>query len=252
MKKLILLAAVIITLASTELFALALSGTFKDVSGNVTIIRYYDKTKNRIAVLNESIVFEGDTITTDNNSSCDIYWTDKVYTRLGPNTEINVQCLAGANEKALLKSQQLNINIKLISGILRNKLRKLNTKSETFKVTTPVSVVAVRGTDFTTSHSNNQTSVNVGHGSVNVVDMIKNKQQTVSQGQSLTVTASAEQIEQIQKSGVVPTLEFDNRGLNTTPGALDKIINTPTIQNLQNLENNIIPQETILNLRGTF
>jgi len=253
MKKSILLTIFFLTLISSETFALY--GRFKNVSGVVSIVRNYDQTQKVEFVSEDGIVFEGDTIATGSGASCDIYWTDKIFTRLGPNTEINIYMMS-IGEKKAFKNQKINLNIKLISGQLRNKLRKIDFKTETFKITSPVSVVAVRGTDFTTSHNNNQTSVSVARGEVNVFNIATGKIQSVSKGQSITVTANAGQIEQINKTGAVPAIEFDERGLKpqptSIPGALDKTINSPNIQNIQNLENNIIPRETILNIQGTF
>lgn len=253
MKKSVLLTIFFLTLISSETFAFY--GKFKNVVGVVSIVRNYDQTQKIEFVSDDGIVFEGDTIATGSGASCDIYWTDKIFTRLGPNTEINIYMMS-IGEKKIFKNQKINLNIKLISGQLRNKLRKIDIKSETFKVTSPVAVVAVRGTDFTTNHNNNQTSVSVALGSVNVFNIATGKIQSVSQGQSITVAASIEQIEQINKTGAVPTIEFDQRGLKTQPssipGAFDKTINSPNIQNIQNLENNIIPKETILNIQGNF
>jgi hypothetical protein len=116
------------------------SGVLKNIEGDVKIIR---DGKSLIALPAGSLM-EGDRIVTGRNSAAAVTLRDGTVMSAGPNASIDLTHYA-YDEKSQNGSLLLNIlqgTMRLVTGIMGK------TNPELIKVTTPTSVIGVRGTDF--------------------------------------------------------------------------------------------------------
>lgn len=116
------------------------SGVLKNIEGDVKIIR---NGKSLIA-LPAGTVMEGDRIVTGRNSAAAVTLTDGTSLSAGPNASID---LMHYSYDQTTQNGSLLVNIvqgavRVVTGIMGK------TNPELIKVTTPTTVVGVRGTDF--------------------------------------------------------------------------------------------------------
>ncbi len=139
------------------------------------------------------IISIGDTIKTSNNSIADIQIGDSSIIRIAQKTvfEFGELYSEQITKKTLFSTntiQQNNIKIKLTTGQILSNVKKLKKVENTYKISTPTSVVGVRGTIFSTEFSNDQTNVNVIEGSVSVKNIIFPEEEIiVNSGYSTTI-----------------------------------------------------------------
>jgi hypothetical protein len=116
------------------------SGVLKNIEGDVKIIR---DGKSLIALPGAALL-EGDRIVTGRNSAAAATLRDGTVVSAGPNASLDVTHFI-YDEKTQNGSLLLNLiqgTMRLVTGIMGK------TNPELVKVTTPTSVVGVRGTDF--------------------------------------------------------------------------------------------------------
>lgn len=115
-------------------------GTFKTVEGEVTLVHG----NSRSAVVVGQPVFQGDQIITGEKSATSITLRDGSVLSLGPNSSIEL-----TQFEFDAKTQDGNMLVSLARGSLRvitGLIAKL--RPEQVKITTPTTVIGVRGTDF--------------------------------------------------------------------------------------------------------
>jgi len=109
--------------------------------------------------LQGSDVTEGQTITTGNNSSVDLYFTDGSVSHLDSNSELvlkNLKVEENNNKNIISK-----VKLLLSKGKLWNKVVRLSEKSE-FNVKTSQAIAGVRGTEFKVDVDNKEIAVRSG------------------------------------------------------------------------------------------
>ena len=140
----------------------------------------------RIAFIKD-IINENDYIFTEAGSYCDIEFAPKTYSRIQPSSKIQILSLSREKKNIFGQtSHARNIQIKIESGEVLSKLKKLK-HYENFKVSTPVAVVGVRGTIFSTSYTNNNFNISVVQGNVSVSNIFSRAVSIVPAGEKLTI-----------------------------------------------------------------
>lgn len=116
------------------------SGTFKNMEGDVTLIR---EARSLPAVPGASLQ-EGDRIVTGRNSAVSAMLRDGTVVSVGPNSSLDLTHYAYENtsQNGSLLLNLLHGTVRMITGIMGK------TNPELVKVTTPTAVIGVRGTDF--------------------------------------------------------------------------------------------------------
>ncbi|HOB65979.1 FecR domain-containing protein [Ottowia sp.] len=115
-------------------------GTFKTVRGEVTVVRG----DVRSAAIASGPVYAGDRVVTGLKSAASLVLRDGTVLSVGPDSVVNLSSF-GYNST----TQEGHVLVDLLRGSLRmatGLIAKL--KPEQVKVTTPTTVVGVRGTDF--------------------------------------------------------------------------------------------------------
>lgn len=116
------------------------SGVLKNIEGDVKIIR---DGKSLIA-LSGGALLEGDRIVTGRNSAAAVTLTDGTVLTAGPNSSIDLTHYSYDQ-----KTQNGSILVSLVQGAMRVVTGIMGkTNPELIKITTPTTVVGVRGTDF--------------------------------------------------------------------------------------------------------
>jgi hypothetical protein len=148
-------------LFSLNLFAAAQFGTFIVVKGKVFI---ENPKGERTEAKTKSVIYPGDTIISEADSSAKIVLSDRNVINVHPNTKLKI-------EKYSNESNDKNVDIRVIEGTSRFDVNeKYDGKTTKFEVKTTVAVVGVRGTKFVVSHdsSSNTTVVTTIEGKVEV------------------------------------------------------------------------------------
>ncbi|MBK6613498.1 FecR family protein [Ottowia sp.] len=118
----------------------AREGTFKTVQGEVTLVRG----ATRSAAVVGDALREGDRVLTGPRSAAAVTLTDGTILSIGPDSAVDL-----AQFRFEPTTQDGNVLVTLLRGSLRmvtGLIAKL--KPEQVKVTTPTTVIGVRGTDF--------------------------------------------------------------------------------------------------------
>lgn len=116
------------------------SGVLKNIEGDVKIIR---DGKSLIA-LSGGALLEGDRIVTGRNSATAVTLTDGTVLSAGPNSSIDLTHYSYDQ-----KTQNGTILVNILQGAMRVVTGIMGkTNPELIKITTPTTVVGVRGTDF--------------------------------------------------------------------------------------------------------
>lgn len=118
----------------------ARQGTFKTVQGEVTLVRG----ATRSAAVVGDALHEGDRVLTGSRSAAAVTLTDGTILSIGPDSAVDL-----AQFRFDPTTQDGNVLVTLLRGSLRvvtGLIAKL--KPEQVKVTTPTTVIGVRGTDF--------------------------------------------------------------------------------------------------------
>ncbi|PJZ56144.1 iron dicitrate transport regulator FecR [Leptospira barantonii] len=137
-------------------------GVFTFIKGTVKLS---DKTgKEKKVGLSEFILPE-DKIETTKDSYADIQLMDGVVIRIKENTSLTLNKIYVDSKNAEIYS-----DISLNKGKIFSKVGTKLSKSSGFKVTTPTSTAAVRGTDFQVEVEGNKTETLVSDGAVEVTD----------------------------------------------------------------------------------
>ncbi|EMM98675.1 surface adhesin Lsa33 [Leptospira noguchii] len=137
-------------------------GVFTFIKGGVKL---YDKAgKLKKAGLSEFILPE-DKIETIKDSYADIQLMDGVIIRIKENTILTLSKIYVDSKNAEIYS-----DISLNKGKIFSKVGTKLSKSSGFKITTPTSIAAVRGTDFQVEVNGSNTETLVSEGSVEVTD----------------------------------------------------------------------------------
>ena len=128
------------------------SGVFMVVKGNVSIQRLDGKVEK--AKLN-SILYPGETVTSEADSKAKIVMTDRNIINVLPNTKIVI-------EKYTNEPADKTVNIKLESGKIRTDVeQKYDGKDSKFEIRTTVAAMGVRGTQLVVSHNANTDTTEV-------------------------------------------------------------------------------------------
>ena len=151
-----------------------------------------------VPLTKNSILSVNDTIRTGDKSLAEIKLADNTVITLSENTEVVLQEMT--TEKLKKKSmfgkegQNLNkIKLNMTNGQIMSKLQKNDKTKNSFSLNTPVAVCGVRGTQFVTSHSGENTNVDVIEGEVDVYNhKFPNKSIKVTAGQTTTVVQNKE------------------------------------------------------------
>ncbi|EMY77666.1 sigma factor regulatory protein, FecR/PupR family [Leptospira weilii serovar Ranarum str. ICFT] len=137
-------------------------GVFTFIKGTVKLSDKAGKVKK---VGLSEFVFAEDKIETTKDSYADIQLMDGVIIRIKENTSLTLNKIYVDSKNAEIYS-----DISLNKGRIFSKVGKKLTKSSGFKVTTPTSTAAVRGTDFQVEVEGNTTETLVSEGAVEVVN----------------------------------------------------------------------------------
>ena len=148
------------------------------VIGNVWITRP-NMERTQLKVQNE--IKKGDVINTDTNAFAIIQIGDTKLVRIESNTTISV------SSKLITGKQEFSLD----QGQVMAKLKKLQ-KNESFKITTPTMIAAVRGTTFGVSYSKNRGTVATKSGKVEVSHIAEDKNLMVETGNTIVITDKAE------------------------------------------------------------
>jgi hypothetical protein len=116
------------------------SGTFKNIEGDVKVIRGTQS----LPALPGGAVQEADRVVTGRNSAAAVTLRDGTVVSVGPNSSLNLTHFAFDNttQNGTLLLSLLQGTMRMVTGLMGK------TNPELIKVTTPTSVVGVRGTDF--------------------------------------------------------------------------------------------------------
>ncbi|AXX15793.1 MULTISPECIES: surface adhesin Lsa33 [Leptospira] len=137
-------------------------GVFTFIKGS---IKLSDKAgKEKKVGLSEFILPE-DKIETTKDSYADIQLMDGVIIRVKESTSLTLNRIYVDS-----KNSEIYSDINLNKGKIFSRIGTKLTKSSGFKITTPTSTAAVRGTDFQVEVEGNKTETLVSEGSVEVVD----------------------------------------------------------------------------------
>ncbi|PJZ68338.1 iron dicitrate transport regulator FecR [Leptospira perolatii] len=151
------------------------------VKGDAKLIRDHESPLHKGDLLNE-----GDQIVTGDKTSVDIGLTDSSVIRLKENTRLVL--------KGLRETEASQVKLSLLSGKLMNLVEKEN-KNANFVVDTPTVVAAVRGTAFEVSASDQESTVFVSEGSVEVTTLVREKSvKVITVGNLIVVTADKDEL----------------------------------------------------------
>jgi hypothetical protein len=116
------------------------SGTFKNIEGNVTLIR---NSKSLPAVPGGKLL-EADRIVTGPNSAAAVTLKDGTVVSVGPNASLDLTHFVfdTTTQNGSILLNLLQGTMRMVTGIMGK------TNPDLIKITTPTSVVGVRGTDF--------------------------------------------------------------------------------------------------------
>lgn len=116
------------------------SGTFKTLEGAVTLVRG----ERSMPALPGGALREGDRIVTGPNSAVAFTLADGTVVSVGPNTSLDLTHFVfdTTSQNGSLLLNLLQGTVRMITGIMGK------TNPELVRVTTPTTVVGVRGTDF--------------------------------------------------------------------------------------------------------
>ncbi|MFV0679364.1 FecR domain-containing protein [Ottowia sp.] len=118
----------------------AREGTFKTVRGEVTVVR----NNTRMAAVVGGGLKTSDTILTGTNSAAAVTLKDGTVLSVGPDSSVDLKDFAFNST-----TQDGNVLVNLMRGTLRMATGLIaKVKPQNVKVTTPTTVVGVRGTDF--------------------------------------------------------------------------------------------------------
>jgi hypothetical protein len=115
-------------------------GTFKTVQGDVTVVRH----NARVAAIVGGPIRSADRIQTGANGAAAVTLNDGTIISIGPNSVVNLSAFqfnVTTNEGILLVDL-LRGTLRMVSGMIAK------ISPDAVKVTTPTSVIGVRGTDF--------------------------------------------------------------------------------------------------------
>ncbi len=135
-----LLLACVLCSAATGVWANERSGVFKNLDGDVTVVR----DDRAMPAVPGAAVREGDRIVTGRNSAAAITLLDGTVVSVGPNSSLDVTHFVfdPTSQNGSLLLNLLQGTVRMITGIMGK------TNPELIKLTTPTTVVGVRGTDF--------------------------------------------------------------------------------------------------------
>lgn len=116
------------------------SGTFKNLEGTVSVVRG----SQRLPALPGQGLREGDRVVTGPNSAAAITLQDGTVFAVGPNASVDLThyIFDTTSQNGSLLLNLLQGTLRMVTGVMGK------TNPEVIKVTTPTSVVGVRGTDF--------------------------------------------------------------------------------------------------------
>lgn len=140
-KKSLLLFTFILSLVSSSAFAAELAGIVERMQGNAQVIN--SNGQKSLSVKAE--VFQGDQITTSNNTEMLIRMTDGAVLALRPNTNMTVTEYHFDNKD----SSRDNMFVRLLKGGFRTVTGAIGKKNpQKVKFNTPTATIGIRGTDF--------------------------------------------------------------------------------------------------------
>jgi hypothetical protein len=136
----VLLLALALLAACTAALANERSGIFKNLEGDVTVIR---ESRSLPAVPGAALL-EGDRIVTGRNSAASVTLLDGTVVSVGPNSSVDLTHFIydPTSQNGSLLLNLLQGTVRMITGVMGK------TNPELIKLTTPTTVVGVRGTDF--------------------------------------------------------------------------------------------------------
>ncbi len=173
-----LLAGAMAALASGQALA-ETAGKVSFVTGNVTATSPDGQSR---ALTRGAAINGGDRIET-RGGRLQIRFTDGGFVSLQPNSVFGVDQYLYANKAP----EETSLFFSLLRGGMRTvtgAIGKVNKQS--YKVRTPVATIGIRGTGYRATTDNNRTLVSVGHGLVNVENVLGNI--TGGAGQNILVT----------------------------------------------------------------
>ena len=150
------------------------------IEGDVEIIK---PSGQKIKAIDEMQVDEKDIIVTSDNSFVNIVLDDKSEISIEENTKIKL-------EKYLEEKNKKHIEVKLDKGMIKCLVNKNEIIQKEFKLSTPVAVVGVRGTEFITNYNENEDGeIDVFTGEVEISNIEKPDEKHILQtGESLRIT----------------------------------------------------------------
>lgn len=116
------------------------SGVFKNLEGEVTVIR----DGKRLPAASGGGLFEGDRVVTGPKGAAAVTLKDGTVVSVGPNSSIDLThyVFDATSQNGSLLLNLVQGTVRMVTGIMGK------TNPELIKLTTPTSVVGVRGTDF--------------------------------------------------------------------------------------------------------
>ena len=145
--------------------------TIVDSQGSVQISRPdpAKRTMNAIKFRTNDTVYKGDVIKTGSNGRLTLKLKDNSLAIVSENTTVEVKDT----------SEQTRTIFYILRGKTRIKIEKLGGKPNPYKITTPTTVIAVRGTIFDVIVDDKKTEVYVNEGEVSVVNLFAPTQEVI-------------------------------------------------------------------------
>lgn len=147
------------------------TATIVDSQGSVQISRPdpAKRTMNPIKFRTNDIVYKGDVIKTGASGRLTLKLKDNSLAIVSENTTVEVKDT----------SEQTRTIFYILRGKTRIKIEKLGGKPNPYKITTPTTVIAVRGTIFDVIVDDKKTEVYVNEGEVSVVNLFAPTQEVI-------------------------------------------------------------------------
>lgn len=135
-----LLLALAMAWVSTTTLAQERSGTIKNIEGEVTLVRE----GRNLPAISGGALREGDRIVTGRNSAAAATLRDGTVLSVGPNSTLDLThyVFEPVSQNGSLLVNLLQGTVRMVTGIMGK------TNPDLIKLTTPTTVVGVRGTDF--------------------------------------------------------------------------------------------------------
>lgn len=189
-----------------------------DIAGSVLVQKHGESDFRQIEV--KTHVLAGTLVKTGPDSGVTLNWADGSRLRMGPDTQLRVRkCVLNTSNHASVALFDLDV------GTIWVRVMELLGERSKFEINTPTATAGVRGTVFSVSvGANDETSVSVYEGAVEVVDASHGTAVTAAAGQTAVASPTASTVQSRDMSAgerrawsmlsgfIGPRLDLDDSG----------------------------------------